>query len=154
MKLSLCGLGIRKAKVLNDALLMKLAWRYSQNQSCLRSRLLRHKYNVSGEFWSSKKVTGSSVQKSISHGSKLLQEGLSWRIGNGEKISFWIDNWCAKGPLVNLCIDNFNINWNLKVVDVLKDGVWELYSLLPQDLVLEVCSMPIAPSFLKDDKCI
>jgi hypothetical protein len=43
---------------------------------------------------------GSFTWKSILHGRDLLKEGLVWRIGNGQKIKVWEDNWIPRSGLM------------------------------------------------------
>lgn len=81
------GLGVRHAQVLNEALLMKLSWHFAHNPQNLWVQLLRSKYNIFGDFWSSNVVSSSRICRSLKHGIALL-EGLSWQIGNGSSINF------------------------------------------------------------------
>lgn len=34
----------------------------------------------------------------------LLNRGLNWILGNGNKINFWLDNWVNDSPLINKVI--------------------------------------------------
>lgn len=120
------GLGIKQAQILNNSLLMKLAWRFSENPQSLWAQLIRSKYSVVVESWSPRKHLRTNVCKSIIHGFSLLQDGLSWRIGNGTKIQFWVDKWCSLSPLSVWCVDNFNIQWDLRIANVLVDGFWDM----------------------------
>ena len=31
----------------------------------------------------------------------MAKTRVSWKLGNGEDIQFWMDNWLAQGPLIN-----------------------------------------------------
>ncbi|KAF7830706.1 reverse transcriptase [Senna tora] len=41
----------------------------------------------------------SFIKKSINKGKDLLDNGLTWRVGNGLKINFWHDSWLPSGPI-------------------------------------------------------
>lgn len=116
------GFGVRRAQVLNEALLMKLSWRFAHSPHNLWVRLLKSKYNISRNFWSFNAASGPGICKSLKHGTTLLKEGLSWRIGNGSSVNFWIDRWCVMVPFADQYSNKFDIQWELKVANVLKNG--------------------------------
>ena len=50
---------------------------------------------------------GSYAWKSILHGREVIRQGAKWRVGNGESIKVWVDNWLPslshpqiQGPLI------------------------------------------------------
>lgn len=72
-------------------------------------------------------------------------------------MAFWSDRWCSASPLSEGCPDNFNLDWRLKVADVLKDSMWDLdslYSLLPRELAYSVFSVSISPGHGVEDKVV
>lgn len=111
---------------------------FAHNKQSLWVQLLKRKYNIAGDFWSYNIVSGLGVCKSLKQDTALLRDGLAWRIRSRRSVNFWIDRWCGMSPFVDLCPNNFNIQWDLKVADVLKNGAWDvdlLNSLLPLHLV-------------------
>lgn len=79
--------------------------------------MLKSKYkydidNISFDFDSS---SCSFVWKGFMKGFNLLCKGLSWKIGNGEEFLFWSDKWFYGNYLKDHNLDNFSIDWNLKV---------------------------------------
>ena len=62
-----------------------------------------------------------------------------WKLGNGEDIQFWTDNWLAQGPLINnqfferwanVCINQFGS----KVINYREGKKWRDLSLISGDL--------------------
>jgi hypothetical protein len=95
------GLGFRNYAIFNQALLAKQSWRMITNPSSLCSRVLTARYLKDGDvLTASAPKSGSFTWKSILHGRDLLKEGLVWRIGNGEKIKVWEDNWIPRSGLM------------------------------------------------------
>jgi hypothetical protein len=95
------GLGFRNFAVFNQALLAKQSWRMITNPSSLCSRVLSARYLKDGDILTaSAPKFGSFTWKSILHGRDLLKEGLVWRIGNGQKIKVWEDNWIPRSGLM------------------------------------------------------
>lgn len=62
------------------------------------------------------------------------------------KVSFGQDYWCSKAPLKHWILENFNLDWNLKVADVMKDWFWDincLKKLVQKDAINVIFSIPI-----------
>ncbi|XP_026458773.1 uncharacterized protein LOC113359335 [Papaver somniferum] len=94
------GLGIRRLKVLNKILMMKMMWKlvYSSDEWAL---FFTAKFIDKYGIWFSKWKL-SSVREGLQWAWLNLQEDISWKIGNGASISVWFDN-CG----------NDSIIWNL-----------------------------------------
>lgn len=103
------GLGFRDLQKFNIALLAKQAWRILRDPSSLITRLYQGIYHPSTTFL--KAQTGHYASygwRSIQEGKELLKRGLRNRIGNGENIRIWEDNWIptipprpAHGPILD-----------------------------------------------------
>ncbi|KAG7551702.1 Ribonuclease H domain [Arabidopsis thaliana x Arabidopsis arenosa] len=98
------GLGLRKARVMNRALISKVGWRLLNNVDGLWARVLRSKYKV-GEIqdraWLTPKGTWSSTWRSICVGlRKVISGGVSWVPGDGQQTRFWLDSWLIPEPLL------------------------------------------------------
>ena len=59
---------------------------------------------------------GSVIQNGFQKAKDLAKARVSWKLGNGEEILFWTNNWLVQGPLINnpmyerwdnVCIDQF-----------------------------------------------
>ncbi|KAL0284586.1 UNVERIFIED_CONTAM: hypothetical protein Sradi_7193300 [Sesamum radiatum] len=96
------GLGIRRVRHMNLALLLKQVWRILQEDPTsiwvawvLRYRLRNQPLwtvNASSSSWCWRKLVKTSV---------LLKEGLEYRVGDGHKFWLWTDLWHPRGPLIN-----------------------------------------------------
>lgn len=130
------GLGIRTAREANSSLLGKLVWDLQQEKDKLWVHLLRHKYNVRGNFLNYNSKAGSPTWGAISKAKNILQGGFELRIGKGN-LSFWFDHWLDPGPLHFFLpfIDIHDID--LKLNDLFVGGEWkleQLYTSLPDHL--------------------
>jgi hypothetical protein len=79
-------------EVFNLALLAKQGWRLIQDPNSLLGTILRDKYFLRSSF--QKATLGynpSYVWRSILKALMVLDNGLIWRVGNGEKIRIWGD---------------------------------------------------------------
>lgn len=102
------GLGIRQAGPMNVAMLAKVGWRLLHDTDSLWARVLRSKYKVGhihDSSWLAVKSNWSSTWRSVGLGlRKAVLPGLSWILGDGQKIRFWQDKWLGNEPLSNLII--------------------------------------------------
>ncbi|KAG7566501.1 Reverse transcriptase domain [Arabidopsis suecica] len=100
------GLGIRRAEDMNKALIAKVGWRLLNDQVSLWSRVLRSKYRIGDihdKQWLVVKSNWSSTWRSIGVGLReVVMRGLSWVMGDGRQIRFWVDSWCSGKPLLDM----------------------------------------------------
>lgn len=88
------GLCIREFENFNSAMMAKQGCRFLQNSNSLADKVLRAKYFPTTNFL--KKKLGSNPSyfwQSILFARPLLEDGLLWRIGNGETVSIWTNKW-------------------------------------------------------------
>jgi hypothetical protein len=94
------GMGFRDLHLFNQAMLAKQAWRLIAFPDSLCARLLKAKYYPSGELTDTAFIKNPSpCWQGIMHGLELLKKGIIWRIGNGEKVRIWRDNWIPRGDM-------------------------------------------------------
>ena len=88
------GLGFKKAKDVNQALLAKLAWTIASKRDNLCMRILRAKYKVRND-WLRKNPPkrASPVWKAIEGAKKLIAKGACYLIRDGTSMDAWIDPW-------------------------------------------------------------
>ena len=88
------GIGFCDLKLFNKALLARQGWWLLQNPSSLVFRMLKAKYFPNSSFLDALiPVNASFIWRSICESKIVLQEGLRWRVGTGEKIKIWDDKW-------------------------------------------------------------
>ncbi|XP_050207714.1 uncharacterized protein LOC126657122 [Mercurialis annua] len=81
------GLGFRNLHAFNLAMLAKQAWKLAQDPHSLCARVLKAKYFQHTDFLQAGARRGSSfLWQSIMEGKRVLDTGVAWRIGNGEKV--------------------------------------------------------------------
>ena len=97
------GLGLRKTEPTNKAFQCKLAWKIHTAEASLWVRSMRTKYLYEADlFHCPCRPTDSPVWKSIMKNRDLLKGGLIWKVGKGDKISFWLDNWVENRSLLDI----------------------------------------------------
>lgn len=73
---------------------VKQGWRILRFQNSLVSRVLKAKSFPNSSFLEAKLGSGPSyLWRSIWQGRGLLMQGLCWRVGNGDSIKIWHDQW-------------------------------------------------------------
>ncbi|KAM0896693.1 hypothetical protein ACQ4PT_023020 [Festuca glaucescens] len=93
----LVGVGFRDSRLMNQALLARQCWRIIKNPNNLCARLVKSIYYPRGNFLDT--VFRQDVSHSwhgIEHGLELIKEGISSRIGNGNNVNIWRDNWLPR----------------------------------------------------------
>jgi ribonuclease HI len=88
------GLGFRGIRAFNQALLAKQGWQCFTRPDALLSRVLKAKYYPNCDFLKAKECQNMSYTwRSILNSSWILKKGGIWKIGDGETIDIWKDNW-------------------------------------------------------------
>ena len=78
----------------NLALLARQAWRLLVRPQSLCARLLKAIYFPSGDFVNAGLGSNpSKTWRAILHGRKVIQKGMIKRVGPGNSINIWRDNW-------------------------------------------------------------
>lgn len=81
------GLGFRNLQVFNQSLLAKQGWKIISQPSSLLSKFFKSFYFPYSFFMQCDNSTRSSfVWRGLLRGKQLLEQGLGWRVGNGESI--------------------------------------------------------------------
>ncbi|XVF17280.1 hypothetical protein REPUB_Repub10bG0106100 [Reevesia pubescens] len=143
------GLGLRKIKDYNLAMLAKTGWSLHTRQESLWCEVFKAKYMGDKQFLEcAKKAGSSSTWRGILKTQNVFEKGLKWKIGDGSRIRFWNDWWVGAQPLINtLSQQSSEIDVNAKVQDMLSSaGEWniqQIRDLLPQDQVDEIRGIPL-----------
>ena len=142
---NLGGLGIRKAREANTAMLGKLVWSLHQEPNALWAQVLKHKYVKGTTFLDMNKKPGSSVWNTIMKALFVLKDGFEFRLGDGSS-SFWFSNWSTDGKLAVKVpfVDIHDLQ--LQVNDVYVNDNWNfnlLYTNLPSEVRDRLQSLPL-----------
>ncbi|XP_077251907.1 uncharacterized protein LOC143891153 [Tasmannia lanceolata] len=96
--IKLGGLGIRRIRDFNHALLGKWLWRFGDEHDCWWVKVIRSKYGCDMGKWESLDLfakKGLSVWRDILKMSFLFMLNVRFRVYGGARISFWQDVWCG-----------------------------------------------------------
>ncbi|XP_077215858.1 uncharacterized protein LOC143850501 [Tasmannia lanceolata] len=102
------GLGIRRIKGFNHAVLSKWLSRFGEEQSSLWVKVIGSKYGFLSGEWESDDIfakKGLTVWRDILSMRQEFRQGIRVKVSSGDCIRFWLDVWCAKEPLGDLFPD-------------------------------------------------
>jgi hypothetical protein len=137
------GLGFRDLECFNTALLAKQRWRIIQNPDSLVVKVLKEKYFPNGTFLDTPlSKRPSYVWRSIWNAKRLLEEGLVWRVGNGENIKIWGDKWLPSPTSHTIQSPVHFLNSEAKVGELIdQDTNWWNISLIKERFMEEEAEM-------------
>ncbi|XP_075475824.1 uncharacterized protein LOC142513002 [Primulina tabacum] len=88
------GMSFRNLEAFNRALLTKQVWRIAINPDSLVARVFKARYFKLHDIMDASIGNSPSfIWRSLLWSRKLLRKGLCWRVGNGEKIATFRDQW-------------------------------------------------------------
>ncbi|CAL1384527.1 unnamed protein product [Linum trigynum] len=156
------GLGLRSARNLNMAYMIKLAWQMLNNDSELWVQVLQGKYfkHKDGVITSMKKSNHSNLWKAIVKAMPLMKSGCCWSIRNGESTSFWSHPWIdCDLKLEDFLLDDLTPTERNSPVAAwaTEEGEWDwnrLKPLLPDDILNLIAGMEVPNAQLGEDKTI
>jgi hypothetical protein len=128
------GLGFRDMHLFNKAMLAKQVWRLKTNPTSLLGQCLKAKYFPNSDIFKAQQGGQSSYAwQSIYQAIDTIRRGSCWKIGNGQSINIWEDNWLAwqngfktltpnngNNNITKVCdimIDQPYRGWNLRLID-------------------------------------
>ncbi|CAN1161707.1 Putative ribonuclease H protein At1g65750 [Linum perenne] len=145
---SLGGLGLRSARDLNKAFLMKLVWNLMSQPDELWVRVLLSKYMVktANGYMLARKKGFSNAWRGMMRVWDITQNGVRWSIRDGRSTRFWTDRWLDSGILlIDYALNIREVDVSNSVADFCDvDKVWDLDKLrnvLPENIVLQVYGM-------------
>ncbi|KAF5450327.1 hypothetical protein F2P56_030688 [Juglans regia] len=117
------GLGFRELESFNRALLAKQCWRILTNPNSIATKVLKDKYHRKTEVLEASLGRGPSlIWRSLMGSMELLNEGLVWRVGNGQNIQIWRDKWVPKQSSYMNQSPNQFLNKEAKVAELIDEG--------------------------------
>lgn len=88
------GLGFKKVKDINSALLAKLGWMVVSKRDSLCMSILRSKYKVKDDWLRSDiSKQASPIWKAIEKSKGIISKGVYYLIGDGSSMEVWLDPW-------------------------------------------------------------
>ncbi|KAA3478898.1 reverse transcriptase [Gossypium australe] len=149
------GLGFKNLYFFNKTLLAKQTWRILTNPHCLLAQVLKASYFPKSDFLAAKVGSYPSFTwRSICSVRDLIEEGMVWRIANGQSVNIWNDPWLlgreknrisehdirAQWTLVSNLIHSESITWNADLIRRLADD----------DTTRRILSIPLSGGNLLD----
>ncbi|XP_077252684.1 uncharacterized protein LOC143892103 [Tasmannia lanceolata] len=99
------GLGIRRIREFNHALLGKWLWRFGVEQDQFCVKVMSSKYGHKLGKWESDDLYNLkwvTVWRDILKIYHEFSKGIRFKVYSGDRIRFWYDAWCSPGPLMNV----------------------------------------------------
>ncbi|CAN1157728.1 Putative ribonuclease H protein At1g65750 [Linum perenne] len=155
------GLGLRSARELNKAFLMKVAWGILTKPEELWVRTIFSKYLIRNNWgFTLKRKTGfSSLWRGVLKVWDHTLQGLRWSVNNGRATKFWTDKWLDSGiTLKDFSNMNQEVDLALSVSHfVLPNGDWDsnrLAACLQNVALMQVMGMTPPDDQLGDDAIV
>ena len=125
--ISSSGLGIRKIRLFNEALLGKWLWRFEIEKDALWRQVIEMKYGCGWGGWCTRSMNGPygvGLWKNISQGWPSFSRHILYDIGDGSRVKFWEDRWCGETSLTVRYPDLFRFcrNKDASVVELMKSS--------------------------------
>jgi hypothetical protein len=141
------GMGFRDLEIFNRALLAKKSWRLLKFPESLVARVMKGKYYPEGDFLVAQLgCRPSFAWRSIFQARGVVEEGMLWRVGNGETVQIWKDKWLPP-PLSTLFYSSHHgLEANSKVSALIdRSSRWWNVQLLQDnfsvDEIARICSI-------------
>ncbi|XP_042486522.1 uncharacterized protein LOC122066747 [Macadamia integrifolia] len=148
------GLGIRRLRDTNKAMLCKLAWRIKHERTASSSFLKARFVKKDGKL---KKGVSSSIALGVKKVWRFVEDNERWIIGNGNLTNFWKDKWWGpKSVLEELeSFDLTTLTFTAKVREFICGGEWALPEVRSAELrrIFEKIKQIKIPSGELDDTC-
>ena len=134
------GLGVRGLSMMNQALLCKWCWRFSNERDSLWRLVISTKFGEEDGSWNTRDIRGdygTGLWKDIKKEWLTFSQNTISSLGNGRRLGFWKDPWCDETVLCNAFLTLFNLaaHKEARVADVWdssrEDGGWSPVFLRP-----------------------
>lgn len=122
------GMGFRNMRDFNLALLSKQAWHLIHHPSSLAAKVLKAKYYPDTSFIDARKTSNPSfIWSSLYETRDIIRKSTRWRVGNGESIKIWEDNWLPNNlnPKITTPQYPFLLNATLDYLIQTNDKDWD-----------------------------
>ncbi|CAN1794778.1 Putative ribonuclease H protein At1g65750 [Linum perenne] len=127
---SMGGLGLRSARDLNKAFLMKVVWGILTKPDEMWASSIISKYLIRNSvYFTLKRKSGfSSLCRGVLKVWDYTLQGLQWSVKNGRNTKFWTDRWLDSGVIMrDFSTNNQGVDTSLTVSHfVSSDGNWDV----------------------------
>jgi hypothetical protein len=153
------GLGFRDLVCFNKALLAKQCWRLLQYPESMTAKIIKAKYYPKDSIRNAKLGSKPSFAwRSLLAGSDLLEEGIIWRIGNGNSVRVRGEKWIPQPTSFSTQTCSHLIGEDTVVADLIDDSSvqWNklfIFQNFGKEEATAICNIPLS-RFLHDDKII
>jgi hypothetical protein len=112
------GMGFRDMLLFNKAMLAKQVWRLQTNPTSLLGQSLKAKYFPNSDILHAQQGRYSSYAwQSIYKAISTIKRGSCWKVGNGNSINIWEDNWVVwQNGYKCLLLDRTSSTFKLSVI--------------------------------------
>ncbi|XP_043717944.1 uncharacterized protein LOC122665876 [Telopea speciosissima] len=119
------GLGVRRLRDLNLALIAKLAWTIYTDQSTFATFLRGHLVKADGTLKTA--VGTSTLLPGLRRVWDFIRAAERWVVGTGNSVNFWYDKWIHNQSIEDLVLPlHIPPNLSAKVAEFWEDGSWVL----------------------------
>ena len=116
------GMGFKKIKQFNMALLAKQGWRLQTKPNSFVCHVLKAKYFPNSDFIHATLGNNPSYTwRSIMAAQSIVREGLRWRVGNDREIRIWEDKWLPTAPTHKVCSPRLFLDPDTRVCELIKN---------------------------------
>ncbi|KAL0415521.1 UNVERIFIED_CONTAM: putative mitochondrial protein [Sesamum latifolium] len=116
------GLGLRRLKEFNLALLAKQAWRVVVTPDSMVHKVFGQKYFPSSSFFDAgRSSTPSFTWRSLLATRDILAAGLRWKVGDGRDIPIWGQPWLPRPGTFQLVARPAALSTHTRVADLISD---------------------------------
>jgi hypothetical protein len=103
------GLDVPNLRDMNLCLMRSWFKRFFNSEDKIWKQIISHKYRTNPNLCWIADYGSSPFWKSLCWAAPSVRLGFNWRLGNGNKILFWMDTWISHCPLATLFWDLFSI---------------------------------------------
>ncbi|KAA3468713.1 reverse transcriptase [Gossypium australe] len=140
---SMVALDFKFLFLFNKALLAKQVWRILTQPQCLLARVLKARYFPFTDILAAKIGSYPSfTRRSNCSARELIEDGMLWRIGKGDRVNIWNDPWLPGRENDILSGQEIRIRW-ITVNQLIRN-------LFDEDTASRILSIPISGSSLED----
>ncbi|KAL3627076.1 hypothetical protein CASFOL_028439 [Castilleja foliolosa] len=150
---SVGGLGLRRMRDLNTALLSKQAWNIASDKNTLWVKLIKSKYLRGNSFLHADLYckAGSWFWKDVLSCRNIVKSGAVFQVNNNSEVAIWLEPWIPSVPNFipnrDVCPNNLSLSLVRDLIDdnTLSWNVNTLYATFTPEITKEIIKIQISP---------